>query len=399
MAGGFIGGFNPLDQDPIKYSGKWNLKEQLQAIAAGRWTGVPLYELYAWGSNNRGQIGDGTVLNKSSPVQVGNLTNWFEIAVGRNHTAAIKTDGTLWAWGQNNARQVGDGTSVYRSSPVQVGALTSWTKISAGNQHTAAIKTDGTLWTWGNSADGQIGDGTRTLRSSPVQVGALTNWLQVSAGAYHSMSIKTDGTLWAWGRNMTNGQLGDGTVVSRSSPVQVGVLTNWSRVQAGGLSSISTKTDGTLWAWGRNSEGQIGDGTTVHRSSPVQIGALTTWSQAVSGMSHSAAIKTDGTLWAWGAGSSGQLGGGGENINKSSPIQVGALTNWSQVATADRHTVAVKTDGTMWAWGYNTQGRLGDGTVVNKSSPIQIGTATEWSKVALGPTAEHSVATLQGATN
>ena len=139
MAGGFIGGFNPLDQDPIKYSGKWNLKEQVQAIAAGRWPGLPTSELYAWGVNASGQLGDGTVFNRSSPVQIGALTNWAQVAAGYQHTASIKPDGTFWAWGNNGSGRLGDGTVVNRSSPVQIGALTNWSQVSANGDHTTAI--------------------------------------------------------------------------------------------------------------------------------------------------------------------------------------------------------------------------------------------------------------------
>jgi alpha-tubulin suppressor-like RCC1 family protein len=139
MAGGFIGGFNPLDQDPIKYSGKWNLKEQVQAIAAGRWTGIFTSEIYAWGYNTLGRLGDGTVANRSSPIQIGALTNWAQVSASSSHAASIKTDGTLWAWGANGNGQLGDGTVANRSSPVQIGALTNWAQVSAGGTHTASI--------------------------------------------------------------------------------------------------------------------------------------------------------------------------------------------------------------------------------------------------------------------
>jgi len=129
------------------FSGKWGLTEQLQAVAAGTWTGLPAYELYAWGSNSNGQIGDGTIVDKSSPVQIGSLTNWAQVSSGGGSCGALKTDGTLWTWGVNNNGNLGLGNVVYRSSPVQVGALTNWQLISVGSSaNSAAIKTDGTLW-------------------------------------------------------------------------------------------------------------------------------------------------------------------------------------------------------------------------------------------------------------
>jgi alpha-tubulin suppressor-like RCC1 family protein len=166
------------------FSGVWNLKEQIQAIAAGRWTGIATGELYAWGDNSPfGELGDGTVVDKSSPVQIGALTSWYQVSAGGTHTASIKTDGTMWAWGSNSSGQLGSGTTVNKSSPVQIGALTNWAQVSAGGaNHTASIKTDGTLWVWGQGAYGKLGDGTVVYKSSPVQVGALTNWAQASAG-------------------------------------------------------------------------------------------------------------------------------------------------------------------------------------------------------------------------
>jgi alpha-tubulin suppressor-like RCC1 family protein len=346
------------------------------------------YELWAWGKNNYGQLGDGTSIGRSSPVQIGALTNWKEISAGAGHTAAIKTDGTLWAWGGNSDGQLGDGTSSTannKSSPIQIGALTTWSQVAAGSNHTTAIKTDGTLWAWGRNNGGQLGDGTSINKSLPAQIGAMANWKQASSGYGHITAIKTDGTLWAWGAN-SFGKLGDGTVAGKNSPIQIGALTNWSQVAAGSNHTTAIKTDGTLWAWGRNNGGQLGDETVleVHKSSPVQIGALTNWKQVAAGDSHTAAIKTNGTLWAWGQNNLGQFGNG-TLASTSSPIQIGALTNWNQVAAGNYYTIAIKTDRTLWAWGQNTSGELGDGTKTQRNSSIQIGSLTNWKQVSVGP--------------
>jgi alpha-tubulin suppressor-like RCC1 family protein len=198
---------------------------------------------------------------------------------------------TAWAWGYNIAGGLGDGTAVSKSSPVQVGALTDWSSVSA-DEHSLAVKTDGTLWAWGKGVYGQLGDGTTVNKSSPVQIGSLTNWSSVSGGEIHSLAVKTDGTAWAWGRD-NKGQLGHGTTVDKSSPVQIGALTDWSSVSAGGNShSVAVKTDGTAWAWGFGYAGMLGNGTAVNKSSPVQIGSLTNWSSVSAGSFHSLAIKT-----------------------------------------------------------------------------------------------------------
>ena len=379
----------PLAGEGGSASGVWTLADVLTNRKIGIWpTPVLPRSLWTWGLNSSGQLGSNTVVDRSSPVQVGALTTWAQVSVGGKSTAAVKSDGTLWAWGYNKDGAIGDNTTVSRSSPVQIGALTTWTQVSAGNNFTAAIKTDKTLWTWGNNSPyGPLGQNDITNRSSPVQVGALTNWSQVSAGNTHTAAVKTDGTLWTWGRN-NRGQLGDGTITDKSSPIQVGALTTWSQVSAGvnGANTQSTaavKTDGTLWAWGINSNGQLGDGTVIARSSPVQVGALTTWSQVSTGSRSAAAVKTDGTLWAWGYNNAGQLGTTNV-ISRSSPVQVGALTNWLQVSAGSYSAAAVKTNGTLWAWGGNDSGQLGTTNVISRSSPVQVGALTNWSQVSAG---------------
>ena len=171
-----------------------------------------------------------------------------------------------------------------------------------------ALKTDGTLWSWGYNIYGQLGLGNSTYYSSPKQIGALTTWLTVSCGNYHTVAIKTDGTIWSWGEN-GYGQLGLGTTTGMSSPNQVGSLTNWKSTACGSSHTVAIKTDGTIWSWGQNGYGQLGLGTTApNYSSPKQIGALSTWSQVSCGNNWTMALKTDGTLWSWGYNIYGQLG-------------------------------------------------------------------------------------------
>jgi alpha-tubulin suppressor-like RCC1 family protein len=307
-----------------------------QVIASGVWS---LSEVLGFKKGGLWPAPVDTAVNRSSPVPVGSLTNWAQVSVSSRHSNAIKGDGTLWAWGGNYFGTLGINldSSASRSSPVQVGALTNWAQVSAGLNNTAAITTSGQLYAWGRGLSAGTGDGTTIDRSSPVQIGALTNWAQVSVGGYHTASVKTDGTLWAWGNNGF-GRLGDGTVLSRSSPVQIGALTNWAQVSAGSRHTASVKTDGTVWAWGSNFAGQIGDGTVINRSSPVQVGALTNWAQVSAGGFSTASVKTDGTVWAWGSNFAGQIGDG-TVINRSSPVQVGALTDWVEVSIA-YHTLA-----------------------------------------------------------
>jgi alpha-tubulin suppressor-like RCC1 family protein len=295
----------------------------------------------------------------------------------------------LMTWGYNANGHLGDNTIVSKSSPVQTVAWgANWKSVSGGQYHTAAIKTDGTLWTWGDNSYGQLGDNTITQRSSPVQTIAFgTNWKNVACGFTNTAAIKTDGTLWVWGRNYSGG-LGDNTTTHRSSPVQtVASGTNWKQVFAGYQYIAAIKTDGTLWTWGQNYVGQIGDNTGISKSSPVQtITRGTNWKQVFAGYNHTAAIKNDGTLWAWGFNGNGELGDN-TNLGKSSPVQTIVFgTNWKQVSCGGGHTVAIKNDGTLWGWGRNGEGQLGDNTIIfQRSSPVQtIVFGTNWKQVSGG---------------
>ena len=354
-------------------------------------TSTTYYNLYGWGFNNYGQLGTGNTTNYSSPVVVGSLTNWLTVSTSYGTSASVKTDGTLWTWGYNVYGQLGLGNQTYYSSPKQVGSLTNWKQVSTSNYGqtqpmTAAVKTDGTLWTWGRNYFGGLGLGNTTSYSSPKQVGALTNWLNVQTGGNWALAIKTNGTLWGWGGNGF-GQLGIGNQTNYSSPKQVGALTNWATIAIPTTNPIfvlAVKTDGTLWSWGGNPQGQLGLNNTTYYSSPVQVGALSNWSKiANSGSYYSMAIKTDGTLWGWGLNTSGRLGLG--NITTySSPKQVGALTNWSLIATGRNNSMSIKTDGTLWAWGGNSSGELGLGNTTNYSSPKQVGALNQWLTVSAG---------------
>ena len=252
----------------------------------------------------------------------------------------------------------------------------------------ARVVSGGTLWAWGFNADGQLGDGTTTTRSSPVQIGTLTTWASVASGWAHCLARKTDGTIWGWGWNQY-GTLGQGNTTNKSSPVQIGTLTTWASVENGNATSMARKTDGTLWAWGyngTNSAGMLGLGDLTHRSSPVQVGALTTWGVASvgnGGVFHSCTTKTDGTIWTSGRNDDGRLGDG-TTTNRSSPVQVGTLTTWASVVGGGGHCLARKTDGTIWGWGANNNGQLGDGTATNRSNPVQIGALTTWTSIGGG---------------
>ena len=350
-----------------------NLKEVFitEAEIIDRYVGN---QLWAWGANLRGNLGTNNTASSSSPVQtIAGGTNWKQVSAGNRHTSSIKTDGTLWSFGYGMCGQLGHGLlTLGMSSPVQtIAGGTNWNQVSAGAYHTTAIKTDGTLWLWGTNASGRLGTNNTGTQSSPVQtVAGGTNWKQVSAGAFHTAAVKTDGTLWLWGCGAV-GQLGNDNVASQSSPVQtIAGGTNWKQVSAGKCISGAVKTDGTLWAWGYKTN-SVG---TANQSSPVQtVAGGTNWKQVSVGSAAIGAIKTDGTLWLWGNSAFGVLGNGsGAFTGVPSPVQtIAGGTNWKQVSTCNVSTTAIKTDGTLWVWGYNQAGILGTGTTTSVSSPVQ----------------------------
>ena len=351
-------------------------------------------QLWAWGANNCGRLGDGTLSNKCSPVrEFCSATDWRAASAGYNHTAAINVSNQLWAWGRNNCGQLGDGTTVDRCSPVrEFCSATDWCSISTGATH--AIKTSGELWGWGCNSAGMLGDGTTVTRCSPVrEFCSATDWCQVSKSCQHTAAIKTSGQIWAWGCGLC-GRLGDGTTVSRVSPVrEFCSATDWCGVSAAVFSTAAIKTSGQIWGWGSSRFGGLGDGTTVTSFSPVrEFCSATDWCLVSAGRYHTAAIKTSGQLWVWGFNSWGQLGDG-TTASKCSPVrEFCSATDWCLASIVNSsHTAAIKTSGELWAWGCNSFGRLGDGATVNRCSPVrEFYSATDWCQVSAG--SDHTAA-------
>jgi alpha-tubulin suppressor-like RCC1 family protein len=375
-----------------------------ESFLIDQWVGDTLF---TWGYNAYGQLGINNTTNRCTPVTTfAGGTNWKQVSSAVSATAAIKTDGTLWVWGRNLAGILGINEAASntegRCTPVQVfGSATNWKQVACGNTHMAAIKTDGTLWTWGENNTGQLGinAGTTSHRCTPVTTFAGgTNWKQVAGGNCYTSAIKTDGTLWGWGNN-GSGQLGDNTTINRSTPVTTFAGgTNWKQV-AGQLHTAAIKTDGTLWTWGYNANGQLGiNNTTTPILTPVTtfVGG-TNWKQvACGGSAHTAAIKTDGTLWTWGTNTSGELGNN-TVTNRSTPVTTFAGgTNWNQVA-CHYYTAAIKTDGTLWMWGSNGNGYLGINDQINRSTPVTtLAGGTNWKQIALGGASNHVAAVTSG---
>jgi alpha-tubulin suppressor-like RCC1 family protein len=343
--------------------------------------------VWAWGYNGYGQLGEAvSVFSEMHPLQVGSVASATAIASGHNHIAALKSDGTVLVWGWNSFGQLGDGTITDSPVAVQVPGLSVVTLIACGYEHTAALKSNGTVWAWGRY-DYIVGhEATTNNRHSPVQISGLAGVTKIASGYGQLFAIKSDGSVWAWGSNLT-GELGDGTTTDRSVPVQVlgvsgvGHLAGVSDIAGCGSHTLALKTDGTVLSWGFNYYGELGIGSTSPSfvAYPNQVPGLAgVVALATSGSaSHSLVLKSDGTVWAWGHNANGQLGIG-TTTDSASPVQVkgpggtGFLDGVVAIAAGDGHSLAVKSDGSVWAWGNNDIYQLGDGTYTDSSTPVQV---------------------------
>lgn len=322
--------------------------------------------LFGWGENVNGQVGDNSTTNRNLPMAVGSHTDWKVLTPNGSHTLGIRTNGELWAWGHNGNGELGNGTNTNSQVPIQIGSSTDWDTISAGAGFSHGIKNDGTLWAWGYGGYNQLGVGGGANLNSPTQVNSSTNWKSVSGGVFSAVAMKSDGSIWQWGNGYYQG-------APSGIPVQIGADMDWKMVVHGAEHNLAIKNNGTLWVWGNNLTGQLGDGTSggTHTGLPKQIGTDNNWALVSAGGAASFGIKTDGTLWAWGNNSYGQLGDG-SNTDKYVPTQIGTATDWVDVAAGSYHTFARKSDGTLWATGWNDQGQLGLGITFNTNSFTQI---------------------------
>src|ERR671920_612166 len=344
----------------------------------------------AWGDNFFGQLGNGVPLpypddsRSTMPVEVSNLDGGElkVIAGGANHSLALKNDGTVLAWGLNQDGQLGDGTNTDSSTPVEVkdpndpsGYLSGVKALAAGSSHSLALKDDGTIWAWGNNESGQLGDGTNANSTQLVKVANLSGVEAISGGGApsYSLALKDDGTVWAWGDNRASqgtrigGQLGDDEITSGNTPLQVSELPGGiEAIAAGAEHGLALKDDGTVWAWGNNWFGQLGDGTSTDdtlttcevtmiggrtssscpdSNTPVQISEVGGIEAIAAGGAHGLALKDDGTVWAWGMNQDGQLGNGTYTLGTSTPgintpVQVSNLSAVKAIAGGGQHSLA-----------------------------------------------------------
>lgn len=320
------------------------------------------------GLNADGQLGNGTTANRLTPGLVDVPATIVSIASGREHAYALDDSGRVWAWGDNLRGAVGDGTNVDRPTPVRL-SLTNVVQVEAGHYHGIALRGDGTVWTWGYGALGQLGLGTTNNRTAPVQVPGLTGVVAVAGGRDMSYAVRVDGTVMAWGGN-TYGEVGDGTTTRRVSPVAVSGLDGVVEITGGRNHALVVRANGSVWGWGANERGQLGIGSTVNQTRPVQALAGPA-AHVDAGAEHSLAVMIDGSVRSWGRGYRGQLGLG-STANRTTPTTIPGLSGIVDVGDGRDQSFAMNAAGDVWAWGYNDTGQLGDGTTTTRTSPVRI---------------------------
>jgi alpha-tubulin suppressor-like RCC1 family protein len=467
---------------------------RIKSLVAGHVHSLALAEdgsVWAWGNNGSGQLGTGDRLNRSAPVRISALDARGIVALGAGmtHSLARGADGVLWVWGANEAGQVGDGTLEDRLTPIPVLAAVSG--MAAGPGYSLALRSDGRLWHWGSS----MLTGQATSTPTRVEHSDLVGVVQITSGEVHalalladgsvvgmgrnrigqltgnthggcnlvcrltmparvvglsatngtSMALMEDGSVWAWGNN-SHGQLGNGSMAQRGTPLPVPGLTGIRHAAAGNAHSIVARSDGSVWSWGTGSNHRHGSGVSRHRPVPERVGSLENASKVFSGghyaltllqrqevqevwgwganwegqlgneprvkvlpthlrdiqeriqvrletlavgLGHTLALDEQNSVWAWGNNDSGQLGDG-TTENKNSPVLVPGLPATRAISAGYRSSMALDVDGSVWTWGDNSRGLLGDGTTVARALPARISIPARITAIAAGRS--HSLA-------
>ncbi len=357
----------PMDAAPVDAGVDMPLQ-----VAAGGSHSCVLYtsgRIFCWGDNARGELGDGTTVQRTTAVEVTGLTGpATAIVAGEQHTCALLSDHTVACWGGNANYQLGDGTTgTLSDTPIAVVGLSEGAiAIGAGAAHTCVVTTAHEVRCWGDDNVGQLGDGSTTNANTPVAGTGITNATAVAAGAAYSCALESTGGVECWGHG-ANGEIGDGTATNRPAPTPVSGLTNIVALSGGYGHACAADMAGALWCWGFNGAGEIGDNTTAQADTPVQVhgpmnmGTFSGVDEVAAGGSlwflqeHTCAHTTDGSTYCWGSGAVGQLGNG-SMVPKHVPTAVAGLADATSIATGADHSCAIA-GGVVWCWGRNELGR------------------------------------------
>jgi alpha-tubulin suppressor-like RCC1 family protein len=329
------------------------------------------------GNNTNFQIGDGTTTDRTTAVQVGSTSGHLRgvTAIGATTSSghAVCADGSLWGWGQDVYGQIGDGAGDTTGAwPVRIPGLTGVVSLAGGEQHMLALRNDGTVWSWGHNGYGQLGIGTVATAWVPTQVAGLSNVRAIAAGSYNGYALLADGTVRAWGLDV-HGELGNGiAAVTWLSPVAVADLTGVTDIAAGGAGAYALLGDGTVRAWGSGYEGALGNGGVANATEPVTVSGLDDVVELGAGRAAGYAVLQDGTVRAWGSDARGALGDGGpvDGGFSTVPVTVSALTGVKSVFGSNDTAYALRTDGSVLAWGAGSFGQFANGAKSDSSVPV-----------------------------
>ena len=360
----------------------------------------------SWGANVDGQLGNGAGSDSALYGGVGDLTGVTQVAAGWDHGLALTSAGTVWVWGAGNAGQLGSGSTAESPVPEQVPGLTGVTQIAAGDGFILALTSDGSVWAWGYNAQGQLGDNSTTSSTVPVLVAGLTGVTQISAGIEFGLALRSDGTVWAWGLNSA-GELGNGSTATISAvPVQVTGLSQVTQIAAGGTFGMAARTQGfvssltSVWTWGDDQFGELGDGLGVPRNTPEQVSGISVPSitQIAAGAEFAMVLGSDGSVWAWGADYDGQLGNAATYTAQRRPVEtVGMASGITRISAGVDHVLALRSDGTVLAWGDDSHGEIGNGTTSdNPVLPTEVTGLTNVTQVSAGGQFSLAVHTVYG---
>ncbi|HUC20055.1 MAG TPA: hypothetical protein VMR98_01005, partial [Candidatus Polarisedimenticolaceae bacterium] len=331
--------------------------------------------VWTWGQNDTGSLGNGyqgVPLQQNSPKPVNNVSGITAVSTGGSHCLALKSDGTVWAWGSNSEGQ--SGSVGFDALPAQVNGLSNIVAVSAGHSHSLALDSNGRVWAWGTNSQGELGLGTNDSNShpTPALVPGLSEIASIVGGSAFNVVVGKDGTVWTWGSN-SNGQLGAPGATSKS-PNRVNGVSGVKAVAVTYNHVLALKMDGTVMGWGMNAFGQTGAATFENVSpTPSIVNGLTGVSGIAAGYGFSLALKSDGTVWGWGLNSEGQLGNGATSTNpQPAPTLVNGITNVASISAGNSHGLALLNDGSLRTWGGNYYGQLGTGTNFARTSPAQV---------------------------
>ena len=330
-----------------------------------------------WGDNSRGQLGDGSTTDRSTPGEVVGLGSGVRsITAGGSHACALTVAGAVRCWGNNDHGQLGDGTTTDRSTPVEVAGLGSGVRsLAAGYGSTCVVDGSRAAKCWGDNHDGQLGDGTNLERLRPVPVVGGSGLRSVAVSYNHACALSTAASVacWGWMSGMTAGGGGEGSTTLSATPLPVKDM--WAEVRSvavGSAFSCVLTVGGGVKCWGTNDHGELGINEFSDRETPEDVVGLGSGLAAVAaGYVHACAVTTVGTVTCWGWNKYGQLGDG-TAIDRFKPVSVNGLGNIQSVSAGESETCAVSLTGAVQCWGRNDQGQLGDGTTTDRTTPVMV---------------------------